>query len=643
MGDLKTHKTGAHNTPPMGGDTKSRVTLLWLVAIAFACLQPCGCVVESPDPLTGVSLTALEQWLQTALSSSVSVGQQQQLGVVHLNGDSSASSSSLPYFMQSNSAAASGFGTRPTTATATSASYNNNNNFLSGGMLQPQMMLPQSGSGGADNGGIIQRQAVTPQQQQQLMQFLSAFSTMAQPSPPQQQRHQNQQQQQQQLQQALMQSLSSPSPLTSTMAPPSLLQSLFKLHPDASTNNFAANVPQQQLAQLSGSRFTPPDIANMEASRRADMQAVADDLSPTGVPFSGSVIVDDMGPMKKQDLMEGMFKLPGIPGCGCDPNDYSDAFPSPRYGHVVVIRENPKCRNMVIYGGMDDDDSLLFDVWEYDFASKVWCEHKAKGKSDPKKSTAKQFNPGPRANHTGVMLDNNLVVFGGHNGLKTLNDVWEFDLARDEWTERKMYKGFKIGDRENAMGWNYQGDLWVFGGISSFLGPTGDMWTWTNQLNMWKQKEITTSSDPGARYGSAVHFMELIYVFGGKFSVKYFNDLWTWDPLAEEWKELLPFDQEKVPMGRVFTAGALVGDFYIYGGFGYDGNSRRDLWAFDVNLHTWTEMKTSGSKPPDVYLHVGFVHDTEFCIHGGKGSEGVSPGIFCYNPVENKWRQEFSG
>lgn len=56
----------------------------------------------------------------------------------------------------------------------------------------------------------------------------------------------------------------------------------------------------------------------------------------------------------------------------------NDKFPCPRAGHSASIRiDERKGDCMYIFGGKDDENNKLDDLWKFNFSTKEWTEIKA--------------------------------------------------------------------------------------------------------------------------------------------------------------------------------------------------------------------------------------------------------------------------
>jgi len=106
-----------------------------------------------------------------------------------------------------------------------------------------------------------------------------------------------------------------------------------------------------------------------------------------------------------------------------------------RAGHSTVCSGG----NLYTFGGQDDDNNKLDDVWCFDTAANSWscCEQ---GEGDLK--------PTPRCGHTAVVAGGKMFVFGGILELtKELNDFCIFDIASGKWEQAPEMIGGE--DEEN--------------------------------------------------------------------------------------------------------------------------------------------------------------------------------------------------
>lgn len=150
--------------------------------------------------------------------------------------------------------------------------------------------------------------------------------------------------------------------------------------------------------------------------------------------------------------------------------------------------------------------------------------------------------------------------------------------------------------------------LYVFGGqVEGFF--FNDLVAFDlNQLqsptNKWEQL-IANSHEGGPPEGqippartnhSTVTYNEKLYLFGGTNGVRWFNDVWCYDPRSNSWTEIdcVGF----IPTPREGHAAALVNDvMYVFGGRTDEGIDLGDLSAFRISTRRWYSFQNMGPAP----------------------------------------------
>lgn len=92
-----------------------------------------------------------------------------------------------------------------------------------------------------------------------------------------------------------------------------------------------------------------------------------------------------------------------------------------RAGHSVVHSSD----KLYVFGGTDDDNDKLGDLWCYDKAADAWSEIK---------SAEGEIRPVPRCGHSAVVHGDSMYIFGGILELtKELNDLAVFSFSTMKW------------------------------------------------------------------------------------------------------------------------------------------------------------------------------------------------------------------
>jgi len=105
----------------------------------------------------------------------------------------------------------------------------------------------------------------------------------------------------------------------------------------------------------------------------------------------------------------------------------SELSPSPRANHSTDMWINSKTNieTIVIIGGVNENLERLNDVWLYSVKENTWKEVNY---------FPEDIRLSPRSEHSSVIYNNELVVFGGRDQwLKELNDVVILNLSNMKW------------------------------------------------------------------------------------------------------------------------------------------------------------------------------------------------------------------
>lgn len=95
--------------------------------------------------------------------------------------------------------------------------------------------------------------------------------------------------------------------------------------------------------------------------------------------------------------------------------------PKPRAGHSATLHEGA----LYIFGGKDDENQKLEDLWRFDIESRVWTELIVENP---------ELTPLARAGHTALIYRGYICIFGGiYEVTKELNDLNLYDIANNKW------------------------------------------------------------------------------------------------------------------------------------------------------------------------------------------------------------------
>jgi N-acetylneuraminic acid mutarotase len=314
--------------------------------------------------------------------------------------------------------------------------------------------------------------------------------------------------------------------------------------------------------------------------------------------------------------------------------------------------------NVWHFGGYGFDSTgavgYLNDLWELNPSTNEWTWMSGSstvgtaggqsGMYGTLGSPAASNVPGGRADPLSwIDSAGNLWLFGGYGfdsvgAESTLNDLWEFSPATNEWTwmagsstagqigsyvtAGKFSAGNIPGSRYYGTNWtDSKGNFWLFGGYgygtSSNFGSLNDLWEFNPATNEWAWMggSSTVASDGGGPSG--------VYGVLGK-------------PAAAN-----------IPGGRAYSASWLdhSGNLWIFGGGGFDADGNfgylNDLWKLNTSTNQWTWMSGSStvvnnSGPPGIYGTL-----EEFTAGATPGGRETSTGWL--DSAGNLWLSSGSG
>jgi hypothetical protein len=152
----------------------------------------------------------------------------------------------------------------------------------------------------------------------------------------------------------------------------------------------------------------------------------------------------------------------------------------------------------------------------------------------------------------------------------------------------------------HAMAYDPTTDRTILFGGSNRNGKFDDTWAFDLASKSWTK--LATGGGPSAR-----DYTQMVYeptggsivLFGGSDASEDRNDLWAFDVEANTWTELKPsgiLPQAREGHGMVYEPN--TDRVLVFGGLNNDsGELLNDLWAYDLATNTWTLLNPSGSLP----------------------------------------------
>ncbi len=268
--------------------------------------------------------------------------------------------------------------------------------------------------------------------------------------------------------------------------------------------------------------------------------------------------------------------------------------PSARHGHAMVY--DPEGEVIVLFGGWDESGHRQNDTWE--FNGSVWTH------------VIPDTSPPPRAFHSMVYdsARQRIVLFGGQSDGGTLDDTWEY--YNDNWV-KVLPTDHPTGRWSHAMAYDpHRGDrgkVVLFGGWDG-VDSLNDTWEYDGETENWSKITIAPPI-PSIRYNHAIVYnadRNRVMLFGGfdGNSLNSLNDSWEYD--GSTWTLLGPCATPPARHGHRLVYNSNWHRVVLFGGRQSETIFLDDTWEYDGS--TWTQILLATRPQPR--SHCGLAYDS---------------------------------
>ena len=254
---------------------------------------------------------------------------------------------------------------------------------------------------------------------------------------------------------------------------------------------------------------------------------------------------------------------------------------------IAPILTDDKPTKLLFFGGYITKDILLCnDTFIYDIEENLFTEIKPSNPDDP---------PSKRTDHSMISYEENIYIFGGLGANKViLGDFKKINSKTLQWKTIKG-EGVFIKPRFGHAVGVYSGSMFLFGGWDG-TKCLNDLYQYSFLTNIWYELKGTLGEKPLPRYRhEGIVYKNSFYVFGGvNENQNRFNDLFQFVFDRKEWRKIAV--NGCIPTPRTFHRMANYGNLMISVG-GFDGERKNDIYFLALDTkENFEEEKFSLSR-----------------------------------------------
>mmetsp|Transcript_127525 Transcript_127525/g.408186 ORF Transcript_127525/g.408186 Transcript_127525/m.408186 type:complete len:521 (+) Transcript_127525:105-1667(+) len=272
--------------------------------------------------------------------------------------------------------------------------------------------------------------------------------------------------------------------------------------------------------------------------------------------------------------------------------------------------------NLYIFGGYDGSNRVN-DFYKFSFKASKWSQIAVSGAT-----------PSARDRHVIVSHSDRIYIFAGYDGNNRVNDFWQYDTEHEVWSVVDAALGNPPTPRHSHSGVEYDGSMYVFAGYDG--NYRSDFHRYHFAQRKWSIVPVK-GSVPKARYRtSAVAYKNRMLVVGGHDGAKHLNDFYQFNFDNLEWSLVETSGPVPPPSPRDSHSAVICGDsMYLFGGS--TGSARNDLYAFNFEADQWHEVSpvtSSGQKAnvpcPRFCLTCDMYNNSLFVFGGYDGQQRLN-------------------
>jgi leucine-zipper-like transcriptional regulator 1 len=159
---------------------------------------------------------------------------------------------------------------------------------------------------------------------------------------------------------------------------------------------------------------------------------------------------------------------------------------------------------MYVFGGYDG--VYKNDFHKFNFITNTWTLING--------NLSSPNYPTPRYRTAATVYKDRLFLFGGHDGVKQLNDFYCHNFSTEEWTSLNFQSGVIPSPRDSHIFVSYQNSIYLFGGSTG--KAVNDFYEYKIEEGRWTIVNQCGGISPTPRFcHSAVIIGNGLFIFGG--------------------------------------------------------------------------------------------------------------------------------
>lgn len=285
--------------------------------------------------------------------------------------------------------------------------------------------------------------------------------------------------------------------------------------------------------------------------------------------------------------------------------------PAPRGGHTATF----VAKKLFVFGGSAYSAKGLnpggrespltivkSDLHVLDLTTMTWSIPAVQG-----------VQPPARYAHTGTLMGNKLIIFGGFNGRVYLDDLSVLDTSTMSWYV-PVVKGTPPSARYAHTATPVGAKLFIFGGCGENR-CFSELHVLDTATMTWYQPNVTGTLPPARAYHTTNLIGRKLFVFGGRAGNKYYNDLHILNLDGMIWTKGISTGTG--PIELAYHASSTIDNkLYIFGGM--DGiRCYNHCWVLHTESMNWVQHRFEGNAPTSRHKHTCSTMGSQIFIFGG--------------------------